>query len=195
MIKKYQSIFKEKRIDRLLEDTFNIKIRDIKFLNFIEAVKWNGVFYHKETKRYSVNGTLLKESITYEFENKGGMVVFSTDINVVIDERGFFNIVKDFFKRKFNTLINRFKKHEKLYNVLKTFKEVEAYSVGNLFKGKHLDRETGKTYDERSMTVEIIGIPYEILIAIAEAIAGEFDQKEVLVKSYENGRILLVDRK
>ncbi len=73
--------------------------------------------------------------------------------------------------------------------MLKLFK-----NFGRVQVTERLHRKSGKTYDEKSLSVEIIDIPFEMLVAVAESIAKEFNQKEVLVKSYDNGRIILVDR-
>ena len=37
------------------------------------------------------------------------------------------------------------------------------------------------------------GISFEALVAIGEGIAKEFNQKEVLIKDYNSGRVVLVD--
>lgn len=195
MIARYKRLFKKHQTDKLLENIFNIQIRGVKFHSFFEALKWNDVFSGKSRKHYDISGNILREAITYEFKKRGGMVIFSVDVNAIIDKRGFTNKIKGFFKGKVETLINRLKKHKKLAKLLLGFEKVTSYSVGNLFRGKYFDRENEKTYNEKSLSVEIIGIPFEILIAIAEAIAREFSQKEVLVKDYNSGRIMLVDKK
>jgi hypothetical protein len=165
-------------------------VRPIKITNFMEGMKWNGAFSgdHQNREYYNISGQLF-ESITHEFEKgfKGGMVVFSTEVNAVYNKSGF-------FKSKVKTLINALRKNKKLSDLLSNFEEVIAYSVGNFFRGKYFDRETGKTYDEKSLSVEIIGIPPQILTKIAESIAKDFEQKEVLVKEYDSGRIFMVDK-
>ena len=169
-------------------------VRELKFNSLTEAIKMTAPFKVPANRvLFDIEGKALKEGISYEFEDKGGIIVFSTDVNAVIDAKGFKAVVKGFFKTKFSTFLNRFKRHSKISNVLQSFNDVQAYSVGNFFRGKYFDRGTGKTYSEKSMSVEIIGIPTEMLVPIAEKIAIEFNQKEVLVKEYGTNRIYLVD--
>lgn len=172
-----------------------VKIRELQFSSFTEALKMNSPFKLPEGRVfYNVNGKKLAESISYTFEDKGGIIVFSTDVNAMVDAKGFVNKIKGFFKGKFNTLMNRLLRIKKLDSLLKNYKDVMAYSIGNFFKGKYFDRKTGKTYSEKSLSIEIIGIPSDLLVPIAESIAKEFMQKEVLVKNYETDKIFLVDQ-
>lgn len=197
---RYKKIFKKhtyNKMDSLLENVLNVSITDVKFQNHLDALKWNGAFYKplSETKYYDIDGQLifLDEAITHEFKDKGGMIVFAVTVNATFDAKGFKNKVKNFFKRKFKSIINQLKRYSKIDTLLNDFIDVEAYSVGNLFKGKYKSPE-GNLYDDTSLSLEIIGIPFELLISVAEAVTREFNQMEVLVKSYDNGRIVLVDR-
>jgi hypothetical protein len=172
-------------------------VRPIRITSFMEGLKWNGAFSgdYQNREYYSISGYLF-ESITHGFEKefKGGMIVFSTEVNALYNKSGFFSKIKGFFKSRVKALINVFKKNKKLSDLLSNSEEVVAYSVGNFFRGKYFDRETGKTYDEKSLSVETIGITSQILTKIAESIAKEFEQKEVLVKVYDSGRIFMVDK-
>ncbi len=172
-----------------------INIRELKFNSFTEAVKMNSPFKLPENRMfYNIEGENFSESISYTFEDKGGIIVFSTDVNAMVDGKGIKNKIKGFFKGKFKTIMNRLLRVSKLDNLLKNYQDVMAYSIGNFFKGKYFDREYNKTYSEKSLSIEIIGIPSSLLVPIAENIAKEFDQKEVLVKDYDSGKIFLVDQ-
>jgi hypothetical protein len=106
----------------------------------------------------------IGNAIDYEFadEDKGGIMVFSTDINAV-------PLFKD--------------KTEKY--------SISNWSVGNFFKGKYTDKN-GKVYTEKSLSVEFIGVTYEQLIEIAEDLCREFKQETVLIKPYSTNKILLL---
>ena len=172
------------------------RIRKLKIKSFTEGIKLNSPFKLPEDRTfYNFQGARLRlqEKISYEFDESGGIIVFSTDVNAMVDKKGFLNKIKGIFKGKIQTLINRFKKYSKLDTTLSSFGDVQAYSVGNFFKGKYFDRETGKTYTEKSLSVEIIGIDSKLLVTIAEEIAKGFNQKEVLVKDYNTNKIFLVD--
>jgi len=83
-------------------------------------------------------------------------------------------------------------KNQKLTKVANQFDEVYAFSIGNFFKGRYKSTG-GNTYDERSTSIEIIGIESKTLIQIAEEITREFNQQTVLVKDYTSGEIFLVN--
>jgi len=170
-------------------------IKELSFKSFTEAVKMNSPFYVPGDRVFynSEGRQIFLEGISFEFKDKGEIIVFSTDVNAMVDERGFLNKIKGFFKGKFQTVINRLRRNPKLAKILSQFEDIQAYSVGNFFRGKYFDRENDKLYDEKSLSVEIIGIPEKLIVPIAEEIAKEFNQKEVLVKEYESGRIYLVD--
>lgn len=170
-------------------------IKRLKFNTFTEALKMNSPFKLSEDRIfYNIQGKRLLEGISYTFEDKGGIIVFSTDVNAMVDGKGFVNKVKGFFKGKFQTIMNRLLRINKLDTLLKNYEDVMAYSIGNFFKGKYFDRENDTTYSEKSLSIEIIGIPSSLLVPIAENIAREFNQKEVLVKDYDSNKIFLVDQ-
>jgi hypothetical protein len=172
------------------------KITELHFSSFTEALKMNSPFRLPENRIfYSFEGKQLKEGISYVFEDKGGIIVFSTEVNAMIDTKDFVSKVKGFFKSKYQSFKNVAFKDTKLDSILKKFPDVQAYSIGNFFKGRYFDRKTGKTYDEKSLSIEIIGIPSKLLVPIAEEIAESFNQKEVLVKDHDTGKIFLVDTK
>ncbi len=147
MFQRYKSIFKRSRfskVDTILEESLSVSIREVRDECFFDALKWHGAFrdFSHTRKYYNIVGKiLLNESITHEFDYKGGMIIFSTDVNAVIDSKNFISSIKGFFKSKIETVINRLKRHGKLFDVLKDFEVVKAYSVGNLFRGKYFDRK------------------------------------------------------
>ncbi len=184
----------------LLEEALNIKITPIHFHGWIDATRWNEVFSGELEGRiyYTEDGDIC-ESIIKEFasEEKGGIIIFSTDVNANIkDKKSFRGKVQEFIKKNFQTIVNRLahnKKLTKLFSSEEFRKSIKGFSVGNFFTGRYVNKDTGKIYDEKSLSVEIIDISFPTLIAVAEAIAKEFNQEAVLVMDHDKGRILLVN--
>jgi hypothetical protein len=132
----------------------------------------------------------FKEKIE-EFENKGGQIVFSTDVNAVISKDGnYLNKMQSYIKGRLQTLQNRLLANKKLKKIMKS-KDIYAFSIGNFFRGHYKDKN-GNYYSEKSKSIEIIGIDEETLFALAKDIAHHFKQESVLVKDYDSGKISLV---
>ena len=156
------------------------------------------------TPVYSFNNQLV-EAVSYEFGagERGGIVVFSTDVNAVLDGDPAESMLDKFtkiIKSKWQTLINRLANISKLDKVLRkaakeTDLDVAGYSVGNFFRGRFKSSRTGKVYDEKSRSVEIIGINSRQLLLLATEVAKEFKQESVLVKDHSSAKIYLADRR
>ena len=65
------------------------------------------------------------------------------------------------------------------------------FFIGNFFKGKYIGN--GKLYDEKSVCIEVAGIPTDMIIRLAVDISRKFGQESILVKDYSNGKNLLID--
>ena len=132
--------------------------------------------------------TELTEEISYEFEEKGGIIVFSVNVNAVQLSS---NKVVRAIKNAFETFKNRLFKDFKINNVLKQHANICNVSIGNYIKGRYKS-EDDSIYDESSLSIEIIGITSDVLIKVAEDLSREFQQETVLVKDYSSNRIYLV---
>ena len=75
--------------------------------------------------------------------------------------------------------------------MLSRHEEVYGITIGGFVKGRYR-ADNGLLYDERSLSVEIIGISTDVLNKVAEGMAKEFRQETVLVKNYEEDKIYLV---
>ncbi len=128
---------------------------------------------------------------------RGGLVVFSTDVNAVkLNDNKLINIIKQLIAT-FNNRINRNKKIHNTINKLnkgikKSEERIGAYSVGNFFKGKYVG-DNGEMYNDKSLSVEINGISSRNLLSFAELLAKEFMQETVLVKDLNLNKIYLAD--
>lgn len=179
----------------LMEEALGVGIQPIRPKGWIDALAWGSYFVENDdSRKYRLFSGEYVEAISYEFaRDEGGVIVFSTDVTTVYN-KSFGDAVVNFFRSKYETIINRLRKNKILDEIFadKRFEKVSGYSIGNFFKGKYFDRESGKSYDENSLSIEIIGIPIELLIAIGEAVAKEFNQKEVLIKDNSSQRIMIV---
>ncbi|MBQ5462933.1 MAG: hypothetical protein IIT53_02645 [Fibrobacter sp.] len=127
---------------------------------------------------------------------RGGVIVFSTDINVLDKEKGLEKYKKK-FSNLWKTIKNRVLKYRKLEHIRNFFndnniEQFYAYSVGHAFRGKY-QSDDGKLYDENSVTFEIDGISSESLLKLAELVAKFFGQETVLVKDLNKNKIYLAD--
>ena len=127
---------------------------------------------------------------------RGGIIVFSTDVNVISDEKGF-NKIKKKFENFWKTLINRIFVDKKIEKARRNFNNSNdenfyAYSIGHCFRGKY-QSDNNKVYDENSITFEINGLSSESLLKVAELVAQYFEQETVLVKDLNKNKIYLAD--
>ena len=67
------------------------------------------------------------------------------------------------------------------------------FSIGNAFRGKYVDAETGAVFSDRSCTVEIGGLSSKELTSLAERLSSEFNHQTVLVRDFNRqGKFHLV---
>jgi len=162
---------------------------------FMEAIERNG-FSINRTNDASAKTTFidlagdneLTEEISYEFADKGGIIVFSVNINAVQLSN---NKVVRYIKNSLETLKNKLFKDRKINKVLSNYDEVYGVTIGNFVKGRYKS-ENGNLFDESSLSIEIIGITQEVLNRVAKELAKMFQQETVLVKDYTSNRIYLV---
>lgn len=166
---------------------------------------------YKNTKgAYNVNGYLandirydesrviaksenLNEAIDWEIENRdkfGVIIVFSTDVNAVELSD---NKIVNWVKQKVATLKNRIAYNKKIDKIANSKEDVYAWTVGRFLHGRYKAKD-GRVFDENSISVEFLNISTDTLISIAEEICREFLQESVLVKCYEDNRIVFVNR-
>lgn len=134
-------------------------------------------------------GEVVTESVDMEFHDKGGIIVFSTDVNAVELSK---NKIVNFIVQKVRSWYNRFTAVDHIGRIAKRFKEITSITIGAFMHGRYYDRHNDRSFDETSTSVEVIGVGKDVLIHLGETIAKEFDQQTVLVKSYGDGEIALV---
>ena len=118
----------------------------------------------------------------------GGAIVFSTDVNSVeLSKWGF----KNWLIQKWKTFTNRFKSMN-ILDKLRRMNDIYAWTVGKGFHGVYTGKN-GKTVDENSLVLDIIGQKFTKVVKVAKEICEEFDQECVMVKDYETNQIYFID--
>ena len=146
--------------------------------------------------------TTLNEGIDWDVppEVKGGIITFATSVNSVdLDSNAIMNAIK----KKASSIVNALTANKKVTRLAKKH-GIVGLTLGRFLTGTYLDRkkvkddktgemiEVVKVFNDRSLSLEIVGITYEQLLHLAEDMCMEFKQDSVLVKSYETGKILFV---
>jgi hypothetical protein len=118
---------------------------------------------------------------------RGGVIVFSTDINALAGP-GILNKAKAWY----DSLVNRLKRVSKIQQALDKTGVSSIFSLGNFFRGRYKS-QAGSWFDEKSLSLEVLGVTDEQLISLATELARSFKQESVLVKSQGTGEVYFVD--
>lgn len=148
-------------------------------------------------KKNIIASSNLTERIRTEIGEgyKGGIIVFSTEVNA---NEASTNKVLNFIKKKLSTIKNTMTYKSKVSNVLKNYDAVNpevkiiGWTLGTFVHGMYT-ADDGSVFDEKSLSLELVGIPQKDLFKVAELICREFNQQSVLVKSYDTGRIVFIN--
>ena len=172
-----------------------VKYKTVGAKSLMEALQLNGFSMDRKNDATAKTtfidlsrDTELTEEISYEFEDKGGIIVFSVNVNAVQLST---NKVVRVIKNALETFKNRLFKDRKINNVLNQHADIYGVTIGRYAQGRYKS-DNGSMYDESSLSIEIIGITSDVLNKVAEDLAKEFQQETVLVKDYASNRIYLV---
>lgn len=196
-----KKIIKES-IRKVISETNHTNWTEVKYFHPQRQTMPNGSHYQRggflQECRENSNSFVLDEGVhgnQYGMSKyRGGIIVFSTDVNAVeLDKNKIVNKIKQVIA----TFKNRFRKDSIIHNVMNKFNDngdeyIGAYSVGNFFKGKYVG-DNGEMYNERSLAIEINGLSSKSLLKVAEMIAQEFMQETVLVKDLNRNKIYTAD--
>lgn len=133
----------------------------------------------------------LNEGIDFEpsADEKGGIIVFSTDVNA---EKQSENKLVNWIKQKMMTIKNRLNATKKIDKIAAA-NDLVGWTIGHYLDGRYTAKN-GKQYGENSLSVEIIGVNFETLMKIAMELCESFTQESVLVKDFSSGRVLFVNK-
>lgn len=113
-------------------------------------------------------------------EMHGGIITFSTAMNSTeLTRDGLINHLK----RKMTSLKNQFQcKFEKIDETAGKF-ELACWAIAKGLHCRYKDRKTGTSFDENSISVELVGISNDTLLNFAKELCIEFEQQTALVKA------------
>ena len=114
----------------------------------------------------------------YLFNSEGGgTIVFSTDVNAV-------ELTKNSFKNRLMQIYEAFKNRTFALKILDKFRRrnnVYAWTIGRYLVGTYTG-QNGKTFNENSISIDVVGIGKDRLFKIAEELKDTFKQESVLVR-------------
>ena len=145
----------------------------------------------EESKIIASNRQELLEAVDWQVgeKEKGGMIIFSTDVNAVQQSE---NKIVDWIKKKAKTINNRLNYTKKVDKVSQE-NELIGWTLGKFLNGRYVSQKTQKPFGENSLSLELVGITSDALLNIATQICKDFDQETVLVKDYNTGNIYFVN--
>ena len=156
----------------------------------------SGMYNHLRFVKHNIcknDTTFVQEGITSDSpdkEHSGGIIVFSTDVNALdVSKISFVNNVK----QKLLSWKNRLNKNKYIDGLAKKY-NLFGWTIGNYFTGRYTGKN-GKTYSEKSSSVEIIGVSKNILVEIATDLCSMFKQESVLLKCYADDSLYFIDEK
>ena len=120
----------------------------------------------------------------------GGTIVFSTDINAT---RLSSNALVNWVKQKIATLDNRLNKDKKINKAVDRTEGVSGWTIGRFLDGRYKS-DSGEIFDEKSLSVDLVGVNSEVLENFARELCREFGQESVLVKDRNTEEIYFEDQ-
>lgn len=171
--------------------------------NMVNYAKGSAIKEMRDNERGFISN--LSEAVAeeqYGFSKyKGGMIVFSVNVNSMLQDK---SALKRFVIGTYQTLLNRMFKNRKIMNVVtdinRMFKDskykdmfIGGITIGKFFKGRYVDIETEQVFDETSTSIELGGVPSELLLLLGTKLCREFNQQTALIKDYNTGKIFYVD--
>ncbi len=115
----------------------------------------------------------------------GGTIVFSTDVNAV-------ELTKNSFNNRLMQIYETFKNRTFALKILDKFRRrnnVYAWTIGRYLVGTYTG-QNGKTFNENSISIDVVGIGKDRLFRIVEELKDTFRQESVLVRC--NGMVYFV---
>lgn len=182
--KRFRNTYKEAYISKIGHIIWN----EVKYFHPEGKGMPNGSYYQRggfllECKQ-NTNTFVLDESVYNNdmVQCRGGIIVFPTDAGRELNR----NELSNKIDQVITTYKNRYNRHSIIQNVINLFKGesdeyIGTYNVGNYFRGSYVGCN-GKTYNDKSLAIEINGLSNKSLQKVAELVAQELLLETVLVK-------------
>lgn len=119
---------------------------------------------------------------------QGGMIILSTEVNAMKQSE---NKIVNWIKQKYESLKNHFTANSKIDKIAQAH-DLVGWTVGKFLHGRYTGHN-GQVFDEKSLSIELVGIDSSTLITIAEELCHAFKQESVLVKNYNKQKVLFVN--
>jgi hypothetical protein len=134
---------------------------------------------------------LAKTSVeTDTLKNRGGMFLFplQTKLN--------WYSVLNFVSAEYVAWMKHIYCQNIINTLLKIYKPKDCYgcTLGRDFSGKYPYRE-GQTFNERSVTIDCVGVDEDILYRIAAKTSAMFKQSPIIIKSFDSGKVYILEGK
>ena len=190
----------EKKLKRIVSEAIkkvlneeNGAVEGVRPLNMKGTYNGNRYISFNVSPENTIFSHSLNEEIRFEPDSshKGGMIVFSTDVNSIPLSN---NAIVNKFKQFFKTWQNRLTATHMIDNISISHK-VGGWTIGHFLNGRYKDYDTGEMFSENSLSLEIAGIDSDELMQIARELCNVFKQQTVMVKDYSTLRIMFVDDK
>ncbi|MCX6152596.1 MAG: hypothetical protein NT007_00390 [Candidatus Kapabacteria bacterium] len=144
---------------------------------------------------YSISEAIHGEQYG-QWKYKGGMIVFSPDVNSIVLNKDKLN---NWISKKITTLKIRLFTKSIVQIIFKSCSQIHdsaekigSFSIGYFFQGNYIS-DKNKIFDEKSICLEILGIPPKPLMQLAEDIHKYFLIETVLVKDFNKDNFYLVE--
>ena len=164
---------------------------DIKIEPSREKCLWVITDYYKKVSEAEEEKMSKDEFQKYLFQRQhgeGGTIIFSTDVNVnVVEDPG----IASWLTGKFHTFKNRFS-FKKMLDKIRSSHQVNAWTIGQYFKGVYTSKE-GDTYNENSLTIDILDCDRKTLFELTKDIQVKFKQESVMIRDATTNQYYLVD--
>src|SRR3990167_8099753 len=103
----------------------------------ISSLQLNGISINRDNSKDNVINYQIKEGILTEEKEfvfpenqKGGIIVFSIDVNKKFEYKNLIDKIKEWFKQKYQSLLNRIFKDKKLSKIISKHEEITGFSIG-----------------------------------------------------------------
>jgi hypothetical protein len=144
-------------------------------------LRWGACWFHTKPLNEAIQKQL-------EFDEMGGLIVFSTDVNVHT-VKNLFGRLKDWWQ----TVKNRLGYRSEIERLVRKVGG-KGFTIGTSFRGRYFS-EQGEIFDEKSLTLEVLYANRQQLIDLATNLCRTFQQETVIVKTYADNQFYIVDKK
>ena len=154
-----------------LNDIINSKKEPVQIVNGYR------LYFLRESNLY----TQLDEVKKLATFHKGGVIHFSTDVNIGGEESGFLSSLENWMKQKIQTFRNVRDVKGKVTRAIRRAREGEVgFTIQKNLVGRYIS-PTGEIFDESSLSLIVANLTSRELAKVATEVAKAFRQESVLV--------------